>query len=100
MSKQVEACRNVSKRVETCPKFSNLAIAIDMVKSLNGKMSMWKKVQIEIIGLTLKSMQYVRKQELWYVIKAKFIMQTKIEEVGQPLSSPLPNRPCLYASCK
>ena len=53
----------MSKHVETCPKFSNLAIAIDMVKSLNGKMSMWKKVQIEI-GLTLKSMHYVRKQEL------------------------------------
>ena len=43
----------MSKHVETCPKFSNLAIAIDMVKSLNGKMSMWKKVQIEI-GLYIK----------------------------------------------
>ena len=94
--KHVEACPNM---FQTCPKFSNLAIAIDMVKSPNSKMSMWKKVQIEIV-LTLKSMQYVRKQELWYVNKAKFIMQTKIEDVGQPLSSPLPNRPCLYAACK
>ena len=110
MSKHVATCRNMSKHVEkhiatcskhveSCQKFSNLAIAIDMVKSPNSKMSMWKKVQIEIV-LTLKSMHYVRKQELWYVNKAKFIMQTKIEGVGQPLSSPLPNRPCLYAACK
>ena len=103
MSKHVKTCRetyrNMLKHVATCQKFSNLAIAIDMEKSLNGKMSMWKKVQIEIV-LTLKSMHYVRKQELWYVNKAKFIMQTKIEGVGQPLSSPLPNRPCLYAACK
>ena len=53
----------MSKHVQTCQKFSNLAIAIDMVKSLNSKMSMWKKVHIEIV-LTLKSMQYVRKQVL------------------------------------
>ena len=93
----VETCQSMSKHVKTCQKFSNLAITIDMAKSPNGKMSMWIKVQIEIV-LTLKSMQYVRKQELWYVNKAKFIMQTKIEDVGQPLSSPLP-KPALLICC-
>jgi len=50
----------MSKHVQ---KFSSLAITIGMVKSPNGKMSMWKKVHIEIV-LSLKSMQYVRKEEL------------------------------------
>jgi len=56
MSKHAQ---NMSKHVQ---KFSSLAI-IGMVKSPNGKMSMWKKVHIEIV-LSLKSMQYVRKEEL------------------------------------
>ena len=64
MSKHVQNmskhAQNMSKHVQ---KFSILAITIGMVKSPNGKMSMWKKVHIEIV-LSLKSMQYVRKEEL------------------------------------
>ena len=49
-----------------------------MVKSPNSKMSMWKKVQIEIV-LSLKSMQYERKEEYGTLIKQNLSCKQKLK---------------------